>query len=152
MEKCDRETPPGGALEPLASPRGGSGIHADLGELLNIRRHVEALARSTTPLAGLLPVADVLDVGHAWQVRCEVPGVELDDLELAVRGEQVLIGGLRTPIEPGVRVVMRERSEGAFERRIDLPGPVREAEVTAHLRSGLLIIDLPKARDDDDRD
>jgi HSP20 family protein len=151
MEKRDQDTPPGEALETLVSAR-GNGIHADLGELLNVRRHIEALARSTATLEGAVPLADVLDIGHAWQVRCEVPGVELDNLELAVLGEQVLIGGLRTPMEPGVRVVMRERSEGTFERRIELPGPVREAEVTAHLRAGLLIIDLPKAGDDRDGD
>lgn len=126
------------------------GIHADLSELLEVRRHIELLVETTDLHEGALPAVDLLDIGHAWQIRCEVPGVELNDLELAMRGDQLFIAGVRTPIEEGVQVLMRERSDGVFERHIELPGAVRVAEVTAHLRSGLLIIDLPKAHDDCD--
>jgi HSP20 family protein len=138
------------ALDRPLRELGMRGLHADFAELIEVRRHIESLARSIDGDEEAIPVADLLDVGDAWQIRCEVPGVELDDLELAMHGETLLIAGVRTPIEPGVRVVMRERSHGGFERRIDLPGPVRMAEVTAHLRAGLLIIDLPKALRDDD--
>jgi HSP20 family protein len=139
------------ALDRTARPAGTRGLHADLSELLEVRRNIEVLAQSVAGAGeGSLPVADLLDIGDGWQVRCELPGVELDDLELAVHGETLIIAGVRTPIEPGVRVLMQERSAGAFERRIDLPGPLRVAELTAHLRSGLLIIDLPKAARDDD--
>lgn len=121
-------------------------VHGDLTELLEVRTRIDALGMA---LGGGgrhsdQPRADVLDVGHAWQVRLEVPGAELADLEIALRGQTLIVAGVRSTLEEGVRVLIRERPVGAFQRELLMPGEIDAEGVSAHLRSGLLVIDLQK--------
>ena len=120
------------------------GIHPDLSELLEVKRRIDALAEHDLGVAPAGPRADLLDVGDAWQLRLEVPGVELSDLELSLQGDQLLVAGVRDTVEDGARPVFTERPNGPFQRTVRLPGAVDADGVTAHLRGGLLVVDLPK--------
>jgi len=120
------------------------GIHPDLSELLEVKRRVETLATHHLQVGAAGPRADLLDVGDAWQLRLEVPGVELADLELSLQGDELVIAGVRDTVEAGTRAVFSERPNGPFQRTVRLPGAVDADGVTAHLRGGLLVVDLPK--------
>jgi HSP20 family protein len=130
------------------------GVHADLRELMAVSRRIEDLEfealeyESDSPRAAT-PPADLLDLGQRWQLRLEVPGVELGDLDIALQGDQLVVAGVRRPVEEGASAIFRERGDGAFQRSFTLPGPVQSEAVGAHLRSGLLIVDLPKLGDDE---
>jgi HSP20 family protein len=120
------------------------GIHPDLSELLEVKRRIETLAARDLQVGAAGPRADLLDVGDAWQLRLEVPGVELADLELSLQGDELVVAGVRDTVESGARAVFTERPNGPFQRTVRLPGEVDADGVTAHLRGGLLVVDLPK--------
>jgi HSP20 family protein len=79
-------------------------------------------------------------------VEAELPGFELDDLEIFVNGgKQLTIKGQRQQMAAEGGVWHRqERSFGDFERTIELPHDVDADKVSAELKQGVLTIALPK--------
>ncbi len=116
----------------------------DLEALIAVKDQVDTLYTRDLPERADLPKADLLDMGEAWQLRLEVPGVDQADLELALLGDELIVGGRRPPLEDDLRPVFTERASGPFQRAFRLPGPVEAEAVTAHLRGGVLVVQLPK--------
>jgi HSP20 family protein len=121
------------------------GTHADLDELIAIRDRIDSLASLDLAADATTPRADLLDLGDALQLRLEVPGVPQEDLEVALQGQELLVAGIRETIEEGVTSIFSERPNGPFHRSVHLPAAVEHDAVTAHLRSGVLVVHLPKA-------
>ncbi len=118
------------------------GTSADVQELLAIRDRIENLidsGRDATP-----PKVDLLDLGDAFRVVVEVPGVDESDLELALQGNTLVVAGLREPAATEARILFSERQTGHFQRSVELPGAVDRERTSAHLQGGLLTVDLPK--------
>jgi HSP20 family molecular chaperone IbpA len=122
------------------------GGYGELGELIEVKARIEALAARDMLTGPVGPRADLLDTGDAWQLRLEVPGVDQSRLELALQGEELVIAGIRETTDDGVVPVFIERPAGPFQRVVRLPGPVDAEAVTANLRGGLLVVNLPKRR------
>jgi len=83
----------------------------------------------------------------SFYVEAELPGIDMDDLEIVVaKGNVLAIKGRRkeSQCENG-KWLRRERGYGEFERRVELPGPVAEDGIVASLKNGVLTITLPKA-------
>lgn len=120
------------------------GTAADVQELLDIREGLDVLLDTHTKRAPLTPKADLLDLGHAYQLHLEVPGVQLADLEIAAHDDELQIAGLREPALEASDVIFAERPVGPFQRTIPLPQPVEAQSATAHLASGVLVVTLPK--------
>lgn len=81
-----------------------------------------------------------------YVVEAEMPGLELDDLEiLVVDGNQLTISGERKlpQVENG-SWHRREMSYGRFQRTIELPSNVDADQVSASLKNGVLSVVLPK--------
>lgn len=119
------------------------GTMGDIEELLAVREGVEGLvnAHASSPLG---VKADLYDVGDAYLVHLEVPGVEQADLEIAVQGHELLVAGLRNAPGSEMTAVFTERPVGPFQRTINLPGSVSPENATAHLSNGVLSLKLPK--------
>jgi HSP20 family protein len=120
------------------------GTAGDVQELLDIRDGLDVLLDSHAKRAPLTPKADLLDLGHSYQLHLEVPGVQLADLEIAAHDDELQIAGLREPALEASSVVFTERPVGPFQRTIPLPQPVEAKSATAHLASGVLVVTLPK--------
>jgi HSP20 family protein len=120
------------------------GTRSDLEALIAVKDRFDDLVLSALPPEPAGPRADLLDVGDAWQLRLEVPGVDQSNLELALQGDELIVAGVRETLEDDVRAVFSERPSGPFQRAVRLPGPVDADAVSAHLRSGLLVVHLPK--------
>jgi len=79
-------------------------------------------------------------------VEAEVPGLGLNDLDVAVVGDELTIGGERRQVpKEGVAHHRRERGIGKFSRSVRLPFAVDATAVRAQLQSGVLTVTLPKA-------
>lgn len=79
----------------------------------------------------------------------EIPGVTLDNLEIAVSGRDVTVKGSRNDDEEADRkVVRKERAHGQFERAFQLPYRIDAEKVEAKLANGVLEIALPRAEED----
>ena len=123
----------------------------DIRDLLALREDVERLS-TAAPEAEAGPKLELLDLGAAYRLVVEVPGVTQENLEIALQGRSLTVAGLREPLyEPsgsgdGVDVILSERASGHFQLSVELPGEVDYARSHASLRDGLLVLDFPKAQ------
>lgn len=140
------------------------GTAGDIEELLAVRDSVDTLLNAHITASPLSVRADMFDIGDAFQVHIEVPGVDQSDLELAIEDDELQVAGLRGPVlgEAAVdafggqgaagdqgatrnRFILTERASGPFQRSFRLPAPVRPDAATAHLSRGVLVVTIPKA-------
>jgi len=121
------------------------GTAGDIEELLAVRDRIDALAGAGGSAGGDLPRADLLDLGDAFQLVVEVPGVTLASLELALQDRDLVVAGIRENLPDDTDIVFSERPNGPFQRTVTLPADVDRDGVTAHLQSGQLVVTLPKA-------
>jgi HSP20 family protein len=98
-------------------------------------------------LGGAYPALDLWEDESTLFVEAELPGMELDDLEIFVTGgNQLTIRGERKQpqLEQGTWH-RQERGFGQFSRVVTLPLNVEADQVEAKLQHGVLTISLPKA-------
>jgi HSP20 family protein len=118
------------------------GTAGDVQELLSIRDRIEGLLDDRREAGA--PKVDLFDAGEAYRLVMEVPGVPEENIEIALQGQTLVVAGIREPSGEGARIVFSERPSGHFQRNIELPHPVDRERTSAHLQSGLLIVNLPK--------
>lgn len=95
---------------------------------------------------GSYPALNVWEEGDNLYAEAELPGFEMDDLEIYVTGNQLTIQGeRRLPEHEGGTWHRQERGYGKFHRMIELPGEVDGSKVSAEFRNGVLTVTLPKS-------
>ena len=95
-----------------------------------------------------VPPIDVYETEDRYVVTAEVPGLDRQQIELAVQDNRLMIRGTRsagTPESAGRRYHQVERGHGSFERTFRFADQVEDDRITADLRDGVLTITLPKA-------
>ncbi|MDE5067747.1 MAG: Hsp20/alpha crystallin family protein [Trichodesmium sp. St19_bin2] len=96
------------------------------------------------------PAVEIYENNNAIDLRLEIPGLEVKDLDVQVTAEAVEIKGKRRQ-ETETQEQNLVRSEfhyGAFQRRISLPVRVQNNLVKADYKDGILHIHLPKSEAD----
>lgn len=95
------------------------------------------------------PPMNVRETADHFIIDCEVPGLEMEDLEVYVAGDQLTVSGQRKGALPedGVTLHRHERDAGRFSRAITLPGPVDSSATEATLSDGVLTVRIPKTED-----
>lgn len=79
----------------------------------------------------------------AIYVRAEVPGVDLEDMELTLTDKTLVLKGERNA--PEGKFFRQERPSGVFHRVVNIGVPVDRDKVTATMVDGILTVTLPKA-------
>ncbi len=107
----------------------------------------ERMAGLTLAWEAKLPKVDIVDRDNEIVVRCEVPGVSKEDLEISVIGNQFTIRGKTRHEETEAKgeYFRCEVSQGSFTRTLALPVEVTETGAKALLKDGMLEVTLPKA-------
>jgi HSP20 family protein len=79
-------------------------------------------------------------------VEAELPGFDMNDLEITVTGDNQLSikGDRKQPEHEGGTWHRQERGYGTFSRLVELPEHVEAGNVTAEFKHGVLTITLPK--------
>ena len=92
------------------------------------------------------PAVDVLEHGDSFEVVCDLPGVELKDIETSITANVLTIKGERKgpTALPDKDTYRSDRRLGLFQRTLQLPLPVNTSQVEATLKDGVLRIRLPK--------
>lgn len=119
--------------------------NSEIQQLLTLRDRISALSKELDEAPSTRPRLDLIDLGEAFELIIEVPGVPQSNLEVAIQGTSIIIAGIRDPYEEEHRMLISERPHGHFQRIIDLPAEVAREVSSAHLREGLLVLHLPKA-------
>ena len=92
------------------------------------------------------PAMNLWEDGDNFTVETELPGMELEDIEIYVDGgNQLTVKGERkAPVAGKGTWHRQERGFGSFKRTITLPANVNSKRVEAVLKNGVLAISLPK--------
>jgi HSP20 family protein len=111
----------------------------------------EAFGRSraypTSAARAWSPAVDILESRDAYLIRAEVPGMKKEDISLEFRDGAVTLSGERKFDEPaaGVEYHRSERVAGKFLRSFYLPQTIKQEDMRATYRDGILEIHVPKA-------
>ncbi len=84
------------------------------------------------------PPTDILARGDDLVVRCEVPGVQEQDVSVSLNNGILTISGERRRDGDDVVYYSSERFMGTFRREISLPEAVDEEDIEASYGEGLL--------------
>jgi HSP20 family protein len=95
--------------------------------------------------ARVFPSIVVSTAGNALFVRAEVPGMDMEDLDISVSGDTLTLRGERGTSEglEGGWYHRRERQGGRFSRAVRLPAQVDGDQATASYEAGVLTVTLP---------
>jgi HSP20 family protein len=92
------------------------------------------------------PAVDVIENPDGFEVLCDVPGIDLKDIEISLSGSVLTLKGEKksSPYGQGKRALRGEMNAGRFQRTLRLPLAVDPDKVEAVLKDGVLRIALPK--------
>lgn len=101
------------------------------------------------PVAGQLAV-DVYETKERLYVKGRVAGVNKSDLDVSISDNTLTIRGtLNSGVEDNVEnYFLQECYWGEFSRSIVMPVPVKEEEIEAVLKDGVLTISFAKVKQD----
>jgi HSP20 family protein len=95
------------------------------------------------------PPVDIAERQDAYVVTVELPGVKVEDLEIAFQDGLLTIQGERqpTPDSTGEQFHVLERRYGLFRRSITLPLHVQPDAIEASTEDGVLQVVVPKVEE-----
>ncbi|MFO8058849.1 MAG: Hsp20/alpha crystallin family protein [bacterium] len=116
-------------------------------------------ARGRTPYRGrgvgygTFPAINMYGNDEKLVITSEIPGLDMENLDISIQGRNLTLSGTRQGIEPGEdeRVVLNERASGDFSRSVTLPYGVESDKVEANYENGVLYIHLPRAEEEKPR-
>jgi len=101
----------------------------------------------------LAPRVDITEEKGTITVTAELPGVSENDIDIALRDDQLTIKGEKRSDQEekkeseGHILHRTERSYGAFQRTLTLPYRVEPEQITATFKDGILRVTIPKPAD-----
>ncbi|MPY78049.1 MAG: Hsp20 family protein [Actinophytocola sp.] len=84
------------------------------------------------------PFTDILAKGSDILIRCELPGVDPDAVDVSLSRGTLTIAGSRAEGDEHEDYLVQERTYGQFRRDVTLPEGVQEDEIEASFREGVL--------------
>jgi HSP20 family protein len=92
------------------------------------------------------PAVNIWEEGDHLHLEAELPGLQLDELEISITGgnQLTLQGQTRPPAVEKGTWHRRERQYGNFARTVELPFPVDPEKVEARFEHGVLKVTLAK--------
>ena len=85
-----------------------------------------------------VPTTDIFAMGDDLIIRCELAGVQRNDVDISLSGGALIIDGERKGEPEATEYYARERYFGHFRRRIKLPEGVDGSKISASFDNGLL--------------
>ncbi len=92
------------------------------------------------------PAVDVIEKENEIIVKCDLPGVDKNNVKIKVEEDSISIAGdvSKEKKEEGEDYYVEERFAGSFKRVIPLPAEVDPEKAQAKFENGVLEITLPK--------
>lgn len=120
-------------------------------EMDRLQREMNRLFSSYTPsrlrTAPGYPALNIWENEDGQMVSAEMPGVQIEDIDITVEGDTLTISGERSSddLPEGAQYHRRERGAGEFLRSIRLPYAVDLENIQASFADGILTVSLPRA-------
>ena len=96
------------------------------------------------------PTVNVYSDDDSAIITAELPGIDMDKMEISIEGDQVVLRGgvLAWSTPEGYKVVRQEAYNEEFYRVFRLPFRIDNESAEASYDRGILTVTLPKARQD----
>jgi len=123
-------------------------------DMRRLQREMGHLMGGTSaPITASFPAINLYSGDEGVILTAEIPGVEMEDLEITVLGETLTLSGSRNmeEVEEGVTYHRRERGQGTFTRTVELPFRVDSDNVEAKFSNGVLHVMLPRIEEEKPR-
>ncbi|MDD3629214.1 MAG: Hsp20/alpha crystallin family protein [Actinomycetota bacterium] len=93
------------------------------------------------------PDVDIKETDKEIQIKADLPGMKLEDIEVSVDDDQLIIQGERKEEkeEKEKGYIRVERNYGSFYRAFNIGVPVKADQIKATYKDGVLEITVPKA-------
>jgi HSP20 family protein len=118
------------------------GIMDTMSEMARMREYAEGGGSQEegrrTHATAWVPTTDIFTMGDDLIIRCELAGVERNDVDISLSGGALIIDGERKGEPEATEYYARERYFGHFRRRIKLPEGVDGSKISASFDNGLL--------------
>lgn len=96
--------------------------------------------------AFLQPPVDILEDAKGITLYADLPGVNVEGLDVHVEGDTLFVEGTSNLALPqGAQPVYAEQRSLAFRRRFSLSGDLDASGIEARLVNGVLTVRIPKA-------
>jgi len=93
------------------------------------------------------PATDIYEKETNILVRCDMPGVSEDQVDIQLENNELEIIGTQATGQPdGMDLMVSEYDTGVFRRKFSIPNVIDRDQIKARLRNGVLDIELPKAK------
>lgn len=96
------------------------------------------------------PRVDIADEGDHYEITAELPGVKKKDVNLYVKDGVLTLeaeSSHEEKEEKEGRMIRQERRYGKFMRTFNLGGDVKESDIKASFKDGILTLHAPKAKE-----
>jgi len=92
--------------------------------------------------SGWCPSADVYRTADGWLVKLDLAGVRPEDIRISTRGSRLIVRGSRRDctVQEDCRHYRMEIEYSQFERSIELPGSLEDADLRTDYRDGMLYV------------
>ncbi len=103
-------------------------------------------AKPAQELREYIPVTDIYEKDDGILIRCDMPGVPQDGLDIRLDHNELEITGTQAAGKPdGMDLLSGEYGTGIFRRKFSVPQQIDRDKIVAKLRNGVLHLELPKA-------
>jgi HSP20 family protein len=110
------------------------------------KREVQKKQETTVPSRAFLPVTDIFETDQALTVVLEMPGVGKDNVDISVENDVLTIEGrIDYSKYEGLQPVYTEYNIGHYIRSFQLSSKIKQGEISAELKDGVVTLVLPKA-------
>ncbi|MBN1309717.1 MAG: Hsp20/alpha crystallin family protein [Chitinispirillaceae bacterium] len=120
-------------------------------EMERLRRDMEGLftGYDRTAASATYPLVNVYEDKDKLTVTAELPGMTKEKVSITFSDSVLTIAGAQeTPASvKNMSAVRRERTEGDFEKTINIPTKIDQDKINASFSNGILTITLPKAEE-----
>jgi HSP20 family protein len=109
-------------------------------------RQLSAIEKTWPKTLVAVPAVDVAESEKAYEISVELPGMDQNDIEVALTNGELHIKGEKKEEtkEEKKDYYVSERRYGAFERYFTLPDSVDGDRIDANFKNGVLKVTLPK--------
>jgi len=93
------------------------------------------------------PVVDISETSERWLLAAELPGVQIDDIEITAENSHLIIKGSKASVKSDDESVNSHRTErtfGEFYRKFKLPKTANTQDITAVSKDGVLHVSIVK--------
>ncbi|MDQ7831779.1 MAG: Hsp20/alpha crystallin family protein [Desulfovibrionaceae bacterium] len=91
------------------------------------------------------PPLNISEDDESIYVQCEIPGMDIGDLDLTLTDSSLVIKGERKGAKG--KFYRQERPTGFFQRVVNIQAAISRDKVTARMKDGILEVVIPKSEE-----